>query len=453
MTFLLPHARRAIEGRAARPAAHPLGTAALIVLALAVLPGAGRRTAAAQPRMDAVVCVGGAIEAVPGTNPIPEVFRNDEEIAYVTDVDPAYREEAEQAVRDHLARYSEIWCAWSEPGDAYLSVVSYTAVVKLDGAQDPDDPGFTNISVGYGRSWADAEANATERNERFTAYSDGRYDVMLRKAWGVVEDEPAPVMARPDPEGSFRDCDACPAMLFVPAGIFMMGSPDSERGRVPNEQPRRYVTIEAPFAVGVYEVTAGEWGACVLAGPCAALEAEDPGANAERLPVNVTWDQARAYVAWLSEETGQPYRLPSEAEWEYAARAGTEGARFWEGGGWAQCDHANGADATALRQGFYSSTVPCSDGYAGFAPVGMFSPNPFGLHDVLGNASEWTQDCWNPVYTDAPRDGSAWEQGNCGVRVVRGGSAFGGPYSLRSAARLAVPTGFVNGFRVARDVN
>ena len=435
-------------------AAHSPGTSALIVLALAVLPGPGSGTAAAQSGLDAVVCVGGTLETVPGTDPARQVFRTDQEIAYITDVDPAYRDEAEQAAREHLAHYSEIWCAWSEPGDAYLSVVTYTAVARLDGALDPDDPRFPNFSIGYGTNWADAEANATQRNDRFSAYNDGSgYSFMLRMTWGIVEDEPNLPTAWPDPPGSFRDCDTCPAMVFVPAGIFMMGSPVAERGRRANEQPRHFVTIEAPFAVGVYEVTAGEWGACVLHGPCATLEVEDEGRNGERLPVSVTWDEAQAYVAWLSEETGRPYRLPSEAEWEYVARAGTEGARYWEGGGWQQCDYANGADAAALRQRWLASTVPCSDGFAGFAPVGMFSPNRFGLRDVLGNASEWTQDCWNPLYTDAPRDGSAWEQGDCGVRVVRGGGMGSGPYNLRSAARVAVPTDFTFGFRVVRDSN
>ena len=435
-------------------AARSPATPALIVLALSVLPGAGPNTAVAQSGLDAVVCVGGALETVPGTNPAPQVFRRDQEIAYVTDVDPAYREEAEKAVREHLAGYSEVWCAWSEPGDGYLSVVTWTAAVRLDGALDPEDPRFPNFSIGYGRNWADAEANATERNDRFVAYNDGsEYGFMLRLTWGIAEPMMALAAAWPEPEGSFRDCDTCPAMVFVPAGTFMMGSPEAERGRRGNEQPRHLVTFEAPFAVGVQEVTRGEWSACVLAGSCGSLEEPGEGGEGERLPVSVTWDEALAYVAWLSEETGQPYRLPSEAEWEYVARAGTDGARYWEGSGWAQCDYANGADATALRQGRYRSTVPCSDGYAGFAPARMFSPNPFGLHDVLGNASEWTQDCWNPLYSDAPRDGSAWEQGNCGVRVVRGGGAVSGPYSLRSAARVAVPTSFVNGFRVARDVN
>lgn len=166
----------------------------------------------------------------------------------------------------------------------------------------------------------------------------------------------------------------------------------------------------------------------------------------------MSWEEARAYLAWLSQETGERYRLLSEAEWEYVARAGTETAWYWGEGG-SQCDYANGADSTALRMNWHQSVAACADGYAGVAPVGMFAPNAFGVHDVLGNASEWTQDCWNPLYEGAPRDGGTWEQGQCDVRVVRGGGWGSGPNQIRSAARFAVPIAFRYGFRVARNVN
>ena len=339
-----------------------------------------------------------------------------------------------------------------------MVVVRFDAVFRRDDRVDPDDPRFTNFAIGYGTSWDGAEANATDLNEHFAAFTDGSgYSAALQLRWGEVEEDPdRPVVPRPEPEGLFRDCEACPGMVVVPPGTFVMGSPDSEEGRARNEQPLRWVTIDAPFAVGVYEVTVGEWNACVLAGGCDAVEEEDDGQDRDRHPVsNVSWVAVEAYVRWLSAETGQAYRLLSEAEWEYVARAGTEGMRYWGEGPPGQCTHANARDAAYLRERPADNAASCSDGHAGTAPVGLFAPNAFGLHDMLGNVTEWTQDCWNPLYGGAPSDGSAWEEGDCTVRVVRGGSWATPPAGLRAAARLAFPRdrggGF--GFRVARGVN
>ncbi len=417
----------------------------------------------------AVVCVGSESEIVMGPNQVPRTFRKDEEVGYVTDVDPQYRAEAEQATRERLAGYATTWCEWSGPGDTHMTVVRFNAVYRRDEELDPGDPRFTNFAVGYGTSWEEAEAQATSLNERFTTYSDGtRYGVLVQLRWGEAGEEPDPDRAEvpwPEPEGLFRDCDACPGMVVVPAGSFVMGSPDSEEGRAGNEQPLRTVTIGAPFAVGAYEVTTGEWNACVLAGACEAAgeaeeadEAEDEDAEGrERYPVSVTWHEAQAYVAWLSAETGQRYRLLSEAEWEYAARAGTDGMRYWGDAGPGQCEHANGQDTAYLRRRPSRSAASCSDGYPESAPVGLFAPNAFGLHDILGNVSEWTRDCWNPLYRGAPRDGSAWEEGECTYRVRRGGSWATPPLGLRAAARsVGVITEYgtgSGGIRVARDLN
>ena len=287
----------------------------------------------------------------------------------------------------------------------------------------------------------------------------------------------------------FSDCASCPEMVVVPAGTFIMGSPESEAGRlravydqegeairwttddeerlevaagqrlVAVEGPQRYVTIEAPFAAGVYEVTFEEWDACARGGGCGGLIPDHEGWGRGRRPVvNVSWQEARSYAEWLSRETGEAYRLPSEAEWEYVARAGTETARYWGGSGIGQCRHANGADAAALQKypNWAGTTVSCSDGYSETAPVGSFEPNAFGLHDVLGNVWEWTLDCWNERYSGAPVDGSAWESGDCTTRVSRGGSWENTPERLRSAMRARDPEEFrgrTSGFRVVRTIN
>ena len=423
---------------------------------LSVLLLAGPPPAAAQSNLLTVVCIGSEIAAVMGANQVPGTFRADEEIGYVTDVDPAYRQEAEQAVRDQLSNYARISCTWSGPADTHVMVVRFKAVFRRDDRMDPDDPRFTNFAIGFGTSWDDAEARATTLNERFATYQDGsRYGTVLQFRWGEAEEDPdRPVDPRPEPEDLFRDCDACPGMVVVPAGTFMMGSPDSEEGRERNEQPLHRVTIDSPFAVGAYEVTFGEWGACVLAGGCDAVETEDAEPEGDRYPVgSVTWVQAQAYVQWLSVETGERYRLLSEAEWEYVARAGTDGPRYWGDGEPGQCEHANAQDAEYLKRSPGRSAAACSDGYARAAPVGLYAANPFGLHDVLGNAREWTQDCWNPLYAGAPGDGSAWEEGQCTVRVVRGGSWGTSPLALRSAARSVNRINGSAGLRVARDLN
>ncbi len=245
----------------------------------------------------------------------------------------------------------------------------------------------------------------------------------------------------------FRDCDECPRMVVVPDGRFIMGSPGTEEDRLDGEGPRRVVSIES-FAVGVYEVTFEEWDACAWGGGCSGAIPEDEGwGRADRPVINVSWEDAQAYVAWLSEATGQEYRLLSEAEWEYVARAGTQTARYWGESDDNQCRYANGND----------EDLSCSDGYENTAPVGSFQANSFGLHDLLGNVWEWTADCWIGDHTDAPNDGSARESesDDCSSRVTRGGSWGSPPRRLRSAARTY--TTRENhprvGFRVARRVS
>ena len=255
---------------------------------------------------------------------------------------------------------------------------------------------------------------------------------------------------------TFQDCPGCPEMVVVPPGSFMMGSPESEEGRWDDgrEGPVHRVTIARPFAVGVYEVTFGEWDACVSDGGCGVYRLGDEGWGRGRRPViNVRWKDTQAYVRWLSGKTGQKYRLLSESEWEYVARAGTRTARYWGESESGQCRYANGADAsTDLGWG-----TGCRDGHARPAPVGSYEANGYKLHDVLGNVWEWVQDCWHESYDGAPADGSAWGPEDCDRHrhVLRGGSWNSPPWLLRSAFRIGLHDrhrDFFVGFRVARTL-
>ena len=290
--------------------------------------------------------------------------------------------------------------------------------------------------------------------------------------WCVALALGAAVVAAPGPRSlaaqeageTFRDCEACPLMVVVPPGSFTMGSPSDEEGRTQLEAPQREVTIGAPLAVGVYEVTFEEWDACVDAGGCGGHTPGDEGWGRGRLPViNVNWEDAQTYVRWLSQESGQSYRLLSDAEWEYVARAGTTTPRFWPGEP-EHCRHANGRDQDLARtnegrawMAEYDQMEPaqCSDGHVRTAPVGSYPANAFGLHDVLGNVNEWTHDCWNESHADAPADGSVRTTGDCSSRALRGGSWLGAVRTLRSAFRIGYPAGnrfFSIGLRVARSV-
>ena len=238
----------------------------------------------------------------------------------------------------------------------------------------------------------------------------------------------------------FRDCPACPEMVVVPAGSFMMGSSASEKGRYDREGPVHRVTIAMPFAVGKYEVTFDEWDACVRSGGCGGYRPDDRDWGRGRRPaIYVSWEDARTYVDWLSRETGEYYRLLSEAEWEYAARAGTTTRYHW------------GDDIGRNRANCNSKY--CGDSWDYTAPVGSFVANGFGLHDVHGNVWEWVEDCWNESYAGAPSDGSAWLSGKCAQRVMRGGAWGNRPGQLRAAIRGWKTLGsLIIGFRVARTL-
>jgi formylglycine-generating enzyme required for sulfatase activity len=254
-----------------------------------------------------------------------------------------------------------------------------------------------------------------------------------------------PVIWRvPGALSEFSECAGCPKMVVVPAVEFTMGSPPAEQGA----ETQHRVTIAAPFAVGKFEVTFEEWDACANDGGCGGYRPSAHGFGRGSRPVmNVSWRDATAYVDWLRNKTGKPYRLLSEAEWEYAARAGTTTIFYF--GNEISPDEAN-FDASTDGSG------PSEINQQRTMPVGSFPPNAFGLHDMHGNVAEWVEDCWHDDYAPAaPADGSAWLSGNCNGRVVRGGSWGDSQSELRSAARTG---GYrddqfdTTGFRVARSL-
>lgn len=338
---------------------------------------------------------------------------------------------ASRPLRSELDDHAEASCAWSNRGDRHVAIIRYTSAVRLAPASDPEGSAFRRVAA-----------------------APGAADPSPEEAFEVFE--------------AFRDCAFCPEMVVVPPGTFTMGSPESEEFRAATEGPRHSVMIGAPFAVGVYEVTFAEWDACVRMGGCRYTPADRRWGRERRPVIHVSWEDAQAYVSWLSGLTGRRYRFLSEAEWEYVVRAGTVTARYWGEDVSDLCRYANGAGRglTSFRLGGrYSGRLrsargraveaPCDDEYGGTAPVGSFAPNAFGLYDVLGNVSEWTQDCWNDSYSGDPADGRARESGDCGRRVLRGGSWFIGAWFLRSANRFRnVPDGrdAYYGFRVARTL-
>lgn len=242
---------------------------------------------------------------------------------------------------------------------------------------------------------------------------------------------------------ALRECKtACPEMIVVPAGGFSMGSPAGEPERYENEGPQRAVTIARRLAVSRTAVTFDEWNACAAMNACRPADSAGFG-EGTRPVINIGWNDAKSYVAWLSQMTGRTYRLLSEAEWEYAARAGATTAYYWGedvGDGNAVCDGC-GSEWDSLST----------------APVAQLKPNAFGLFDMAGNVYQWVEDCAHDTYEGAPRDGAAWvEKGDCGKRMARGGSWADVARFARSAARMTLEADVqskVLGFRVARELN
>jgi len=277
------------------------------------------------------------------------------------------------------------------------------------------------------------------------------------------------VRAQERKDREFRECPDCPEMLGIPAGEFMMGSPPSEVGRFDSEGPQHPVTVAA-FALGKYDVTSEQFLTFLKEtgyepAPCDPVLglgwhsrkglAYAPSYDEPRKwpAVCLDWRDAEAYIGWLNARVkrlhptvmGDPYRLPSEAEWEYAARAGTKTARWWGG-----AIGRNNANCNGCGSPWDNRLL---------ADVDAFAPNPFGLYTILGNAWQWTQDCWHPNYKDAPRDGRPWTEKSCPRHVVRGGSWNNVPAFVRSASRSGSTAdngkydySSLTGFRVARDL-
>ena len=282
-----------------------------------------------------------------------------------------------------------------------------------------------------------------------------------------------PAHAQDQPSREFQECKDCPTMVAIPAGRFVMGSPASEAGRFDSEGPQHVVGVKA-FALGKYDVSVKEFLVFLKETgyqpkPCNTIlhdswtvdatgRAYSPGVTEPHNwpAVCLDWHDAEAYIGWLNTRVRAahpqiayrrdgPYRLPSEAEWEYAARAGTITARWWGeavGQGNANC---NGCGSK------YDFQV--------LSDVDAFKPNPFGLYGMLGNVWEWTADCWRPSYAGAPKDGGVWNGGDCSKHVIRGGSWDNTPIFVRSAARSAgdadggeLDYSSYAGFRVARDL-
>ncbi len=232
-----------------------------------------------------------------------------------------------------------------------------------------------------------------------------------------------------------RDCPTCPELALVPAGTLTMGSTDG----FAFETPVHEVTISKAFFIGRREVTFDEWDACVSEGGCQYQPGDRGQGRGLRPASDLDWNDAKSFAAWLSRKTGKTYRLPTEAEWEYAARAGTKTAFYW--GNAIEKDRANcvGCNSQALNQ-----TVA----------TGTFPPNPLGLLDMAGNAAEWVEDCWDNNYKAAPKDGSAFTKADCRERVLRGGSFNNDQRFVRTAARFKYDFDvryYTNGFRVVRE--
>ena len=233
--------------------------------------------------------------------------------------------------------------------------------------------------------------------------------------------------------GETKDCAACPVLVSLPAGKFTMGSNTGD----PSEKPAHAVSIAKPFAIGKYEVTVEQWDACVEAGAC---QKNGDSSRPKNSPArDVSWDDAQQYVKWLSKTTGKTYRLPTEAEWEYAARGGTS-TRYWWG--------------EQMRTGM-ANCKDCGEPWQKDAPaaVGSFAANPYGLHDVNGSVWEWVADCWHNSYKGAPADGKTWDEPNCRTRVIRGGSWREGASYMPVTTRFKYDASVrhsQNGFRVVR---
>ncbi len=294
-------------------------------------------------------------------------------------------------------------------------------------------------------AWETAKAahNIAAYERYLASFANGQYAAEAIKAIETL---------RPAAGKIFQDCDICPPMVSLPSGQAALGAGENEPGVRPNEMPKRPVIFANMFAISVTEITFDQWQACVNAQQCRAISNDNGWGRGNRPVIQVSWDDAQTYIGWLSAKTGFDYSLPSEAQWEYAARGGDAGV--WMGGSQkALCAFANGA---GTESGLGWANPACGDMASDRTlPAGMLSANPFGVKDMIGNVAEWTLDCNTLNLNDAPTDGSADLRGSCQQRVIRGGSWFSGPADLRYGARIMQRRADSNdftGFRVIRTV-
>ena len=314
--------------------------------------------------------------------------------------------------------------------------------------------GGTELKVANRRSgWVEVWAPGEQHG--FVAES---YLAPTAEQLAAIEAARVPKVPARSPGEIFRDCPECPELAALRAGTFTIGSGLNEIGRDLDEGPRGQIVLGKPIAVGRFEVTFAEWDACVAGGGCNLYQPPDRGWGRARRPViHVSYGDVQAYLAWLSQKSGKRYRLLSEAEWEYAARAGSTGANPWDEDDSAACRFANIHDETSAKANAYGWTwARCTDGQPRTAPVGTYEANAFGLMDMLGNVAEHTADCWNDDLVSIPADGSPAQAGDCTQRALRGGDWRANLDAMRFAQRAAAPANSrtaYDGFRVARDLD
>ena len=366
-----------------------------------------------------------------------------ERIAQIKAAAEARRKDAEERARQDEADWEN--AARNNTVPSYEGYLSKHPTGKYE-AEARTRIAALNATAADNAAWEAAKAvnRADSYQQYLTSFPQGAH---VPKAIAALE-QLTPKIGR-----EFQDCASCPTMVTLASGNAQLGAGDNETDARPNEKPRRPVTISNMFAIGVTEVTFAEYDACVAAGGCSGRPSDNGWGRGSRPVINVSWDDAQKYVTWLSSTSGQSYSLPSEAQWEYAARAGDSGV--YAGGSLAAiCAFANGA---AQESGLRWANSACSDLSSDRTlPAGNLSKNKFGLRDMIGNVGEWTLDCNTLNLRDAPTDGSADQRGSCNQRVVRGGSWFSGPADLRYASRLMQRRGDSNdftGFRVVRKIS
>ena len=369
-------------------------------------------------------------------------------IAEIKAEEEARRKQAEEAARREAA-------AWKTAAETNTipSYETYLASFPTGKNASEAQTRIERLRAEAARQQASAADEAAWNAARVTGTADAYQQYLTSFPQGAHVPEAIAKLEelRPGPGKTFKDCAACPTMVSLPAGTAELGAADSDSKAKPNEKPARPVTFTDLFAIGVTEVTFEQYDACVGAGGCKSLPGDNGWGQGSRPVINVSWSDAVAYAQWLSNTTGKNYGLPSDAQWEYAARGGKTDV-LMGGSPAALCAFANGAGKESQLPW---ANEACTD-LAGdrTLPAGSLSKNSFGVADMIGNVAEWVLDCNTLNLRDAPVDGSADARGSCSQRIVRGGSWFSGPDDLRYSARAVQRRGDTNdftGFRVVRN--